>query len=203
MEQLTDFKADVMRTGTTPSAAGVVKALARNRSLRAIAGVRACQALSQMGGVGRFGLPIAKVLMRTTTHAAGVDMSWRTQVGAGLALTHGYGTVINPSATIGNNVTIFHGVTLGQSDRIAADGTREKTGAPVIEDEVWIGPNAVVVGPVRIGRGSRIAAGAFVTRDVPPYSLVVGNPAEVVKSGIAPDVENPAPIAGSSAPTVG
>lgn len=200
MEQLEAFKADVVRTGNSPDAAGCLKALARNRGLRALAGVRACQALSTMGGAGRVALPVAKVLARMSAHDAGVELSWRTDVGAGVALTHGYGTVINPEARIGDNVTIFHGVTIGQRDRIAADGSRQATGAPVIEDEVWIGPNAVVVGPVRVGRGSRITAGAFVTEDVPPHSLVVGNPAQVVRAGVTPDVDNAAPLPGRPDP---
>lgn len=188
MDQLSAFKADVTRTGNTPDVKGCLKALTRSRGLRALAGIRAAQAVAAAPGLGRVGMPIAKIVARGASHSAGVDIPWRTQLGAGVALTHAYGTVINGDAQIGNNVTIFHGVTLGQRDRIARDGSREPTGAPIIEDEVWIGPNAVIVGPVRVGRGSRIAAGAFVTEDVPPHSMVVGNPAQVVKTGIAPDV---------------
>jgi serine O-acetyltransferase len=99
---------------------------------------------------------------------------------------------MNPNAVIGKNVTFFNGVTLGQRDRISQDGTRT-TGYPVIEDEVWIGPHAIIVGGVIIGRGSRIAGGSFVVESVPPYSTVMGNPAVVVKSGSHPDVHNPAP----------
>lgn len=196
VDQLAAFKADVVRTGNRPDLAGVARALAKNRSVRALAAVRACKALSQKERAGRVALPLAKLLVRGATHDAGMELSWRTSVGAGLALTHGYGTVINPEAKIGNNVTIFHGVTIGQRDRISSSGSRESSGAPVIEDEVWIGPNAVVVGPVRIGRGARIAAGAFITEDVPPYSLVLGNPATIVKTDVPPDVANPAPVAG-------
>jgi serine O-acetyltransferase len=85
-------------------------------------------------------------------------------------------------------VTLFHGVTLGQRDSIARDGTRSIK-YPLIEDDVWIGPHAIVVG-VTIGKGSRIAGGAYVFEDIPPYSVVLGNPGKVVKSGCVPDVNN-------------
>ncbi|WP_074773002.1 hypothetical protein [Nitrosospira multiformis] len=64
----------------------------------------------------------------------------------------------------------------------------------MIEDEVWIGPHAIIVGGVTIGRGSRIAGGAFVTENVPPYSIVSGNPSTIVKANCTPDVMNPAPL---------
>ena len=113
--------------------------------------------------------------------------------GEGLALTHGFGLVVNPCAQIGNNVTLFHGVTLGRRDRISHEGER-LTEYPTLEDDVWVGPHATIVGGVIIGRGSRIAGGAFVTRSVPPYSIVSGNPASIVKSNCVPDVSNPAPV---------
>ncbi|URR15146.1 hypothetical protein LT980_11440 [Citrobacter portucalensis] len=89
--------------------------------------------------------------------------------------------------------TLFHGVTIGQRDTIQGAGTRI-TGYPIIEDEVWIGPNAVIVGGVIIGQGSKIAAGAFVTESIPPFSIVVGNPGVIVKTGCIPDVMNKAPL---------
>ncbi len=122
-----------------------------------------------------------------------MDLPWSTRIGPGLAITHGWGLVINENAQIGANVTLFHGVTLGRSDRIGADGVRVSA-YPVLEDEVWVGPHAVIVGGVTIGRGSRIAAGAVVTRDVPAHSMVVGNPATITKERVISDVMNAAEI---------
>lgn len=130
------------------------------------------------------------MLHRAARHFAGVDLPWRTRIAPGFRIDHGWGLVLNAGSVIGSNVTMFHGVTLGKRDRVARDGTRT-TGAPLVEDDVWIGPHAVIVGGITVGRGSRIAAGAFVTQDVPPASLVVGNPAQIVKNGVTPDVENP------------
>lgn len=122
---------------------------------------------------------------------AKMDFPHQVSLGRGLRIDHGWGLVVNASAQIGSNVTLYHGVTLGQSDHVGADGQRV-TRFPVIEDDVWIGPHAIVVG-ARVGRGARIAGGAFVNRDVPPGSLVVGNPAQVLRSGVTPDVEHPVP----------
>jgi serine O-acetyltransferase len=122
-----------------------------------------------------------------------MDLPWQTDIGGGLTIAHGWGLVINPQVRIGANVTLFHGVTLGQRDRISRDGTRT-TGYPILEDEVWVGPNAIIVGSITIGRGSRIAGGAFVTEDVPPYSVVSGNPGQIIKTNCSPDVPNQAPL---------
>lgn len=121
--------------------------------------------------------------------SAAMDLPHQAQLGRGFRIDHGWGLVINSNAKIGQNVTLFHGVTLGQSDHVNRAGERSTT-FPVIEDEVWIGPNAVIAG-VKVGRGSRIAGGAFVSFDVPAHSLVIGNPATVVRSGVLPDVVNP------------
>jgi len=68
------------------------------------------------------------------------------------------------------------------------------TGYPTLEDEVWVGPHAIITGGITIGRGSRIAGGAVVNENIPPYSIVAGNPAKIIKSDCIPDVMHPAPL---------
>jgi len=189
---LTPLQADTHRFYGRSSTALVVRGFLTNRTFRPLITLRWCQNLRR-SGVGRLLLPFCKVLHRFATHNACMDLSWATVMGPGVVFTHGWGLVVNPGARIGANVTLFHGVTLGRRDRIAADGTRQ-IGYPTLEDEVWVGPHAVIVGGVTIGRGSRIGAGAFVTQDIPPYSVVTGNPATIVKSQCTPDVWNPAPV---------
>jgi serine O-acetyltransferase len=104
-------------------------------------------------------------------------------------ITHGWGLVISHNATVGSDVTVYHGVTIGQKDRISASG--RVTSYPVIEDEVWIGAHAVVAGGVTVGRGSRIAPGTIVTGNVEPRSIVGGNPMRVIQTNALPDVVNP------------
>lgn len=130
--------------------------------------------------------PILRPLHGIACWLACLDLPSKTLIGPGLQITHGFGLVVSSGARIGSNVTLFHGVTLGRADSITE--TRRASGYPVIEDEVWIGPHATIVGAVRIGQGSRIAAGAFVTENIPPRSLVVGNPARIVRENCQPDI---------------
>jgi serine O-acetyltransferase len=163
------------------------------RTFRVVVTLRLCQAAAGSRGLWRLTLPLWQVLHGLAGHWAGLDLPWRTKIGPGASLTHGWGLVVNADVRIGSNVTLFHGVTIGQRDRIGSDGQRS-THVPVIEDEVWIGPHAIVVGGVTIGRGSRIAGGAFVTGNVPRYSVVQGNPATIVKHNCLPDIIYPASV---------
>lgn len=99
-----------------------------------------------------------------------------TQIGEGLYLGHWGTLVINPKAKIGKNCNIAQGVTIGQQNR----GKNE--GYPVIGDEVWIGPNAVIVGSVNIGNNVLIAPNAYVNFDVPENSMVMGNPGKIYEA---------------------
>ena len=90
----------------------------------------------------------------------------------------GLGTVIHRGAVIGNNVTIGPSVTIG--------GRSGKKELPVLEDDVFIGTGARILGPVRIGRNSVVGANSVVLSDIPANSVVVGIPAKVVRSDIAP-----------------
>src|SRR5262249_37667272 len=159
----------------------------RNRTFRVVATMRLCQGAAASRRLLRTTLPVMKLLHRFATQGAAMDLAWDTEVGAGLALTHGWGLVVNSGAKIGRNVTLFHGVTLGRGDKVSREGER-RIGYRELEEGVWGGPHAIIVGSVRIGGGSRIAAGAFVTESVPPSSIVSGNPAVIVKSHCTPDV---------------
>lgn len=162
------------------------------RNFRVCVTLRLSQAAASLAAFRFIVLPLARVLHRLASGAAAMDLPWNVEVGPGLALTHGWGLVVTAGARIGRNVTLFHGVTLGRRDRIGPHGERT-AGFPTIEDEVWIGPHAIIVGQVRIGRGSRIGGGAMVTEDVPPFCVVAGNPSRIVRQGCTPDVMNPAP----------
>lgn len=183
------LKADTFRVFGRFNWLLVFKGMALNPAYRVVASVRLCQMAQRQSTVLRILLlPPARILHRLACLFAGIELPWRTAIAPGLALTHGRGLVVNVNARIGQNVTLFHGVTLGQRDSIATDGTRRTT-YPVIEDDVWIGPHALVVG-VTIGKGSRIAGGAYVSENIPPHCVVLGNPGMIVKTDCMPDVEN-------------
>jgi len=104
----------------------------------------------------------------------GFDISPRTAIGPGFYLGHFGGVVISPYAVLGANVNIGQGVTIGAESR----GTR--AGAPTLEDRVWVGAHAIIVGKITIGRDALIAPGAFVNFNVPSMAVVLGNPGKVV-----------------------
>lgn len=167
----------------------VFKAMVLNHAFFVVATIRFCQFSQNQPFVWRKLLLLpARLLHLLASLISGIELPWQTTIKPGLALTHGRGIVVNVNACIGQNVTMFHGVTLGQRDSIATDGTR-KTRYPVIEDEVWIGPYAIIVGAT-IGRGSRIAGGSYVSEDIPPNCVVLGNPGRIVKTDCVPDVVN-------------
>lgn len=134
-----------------------------------------------------------KMLHRVFCGVAAMDLPYETTIGPGLAITHGWGLVVSPGARIGANCTLFHGATLGRKDEIDASGLRQ-TGYPILEDEVWVGAHAIIVGALTIGRGARVAAGSVVTKSVPAGAIVGGNPARVLRGTAPPDVGNRAPL---------
>jgi serine O-acetyltransferase len=105
----------------------------------------------------------------------GVEIHPAAKIGEGLLIDHGMGVVIGETAEIGDDVTIYQGVTLG--------GTGFATGKrhPTVQDDVTIGAGARLLGPITIGRAAKIGANTVVIHDVPPNSTVVGNPGHPVR----------------------
>ena len=98
-------------------------------------------------------------------------------IGKRLFIDHGTGVVIGATSIIGNDVTMYHGVTLGGVGRGGINGKRH----PTVEDGVTIGAGAKILGDITLGEGCIIGANAFVLKDVPPYSTSVGIPSVIKK----------------------
>ena len=137
---------------------------------------------------------MARWISQRASKRTGVEIHPAVQIGKRFFIDHGTGVVIGETAVIGDDVTIYQGVTLG--------GTGKDTGKrhPTIGNNVMIGAGAKVLGPLEIGDNSRIAAGAVVLHDIPQNSTAVGVPARVVKKdGIRVDdlnqVDIPDPVA--------
>jgi serine O-acetyltransferase len=123
----------------------------------------------------------ARLLSETGRLLTGVEIHPGATLGRRLFIDHGMGVVIGETTEIGNDVLIYQGVTLGGTSL-----TREKR-HPTIEDHVMISAGASVIGPVTIGHGSRIGAGAVVVSSAPAYSTIVGIPGKVVERDRASD----------------
>jgi serine O-acetyltransferase len=114
----------------------------------------------------------------------GFSISPRTEIGPGFFLGHIGCITIHEKAIIGRNCNIAQGVTIGQSNR----GGRK--GYPVIGDNVFIGPGAVVIGRIKIGDNVAIGANSVVTKDVPDNAVVAGIPAKVISYAGSSDYVN-------------
>ena len=127
---------------------------------------------------------IARIISQTTRFFTGIEIHPGAKIGKNLFIDHGMGVVIGETSEIGKNVTIYHAVTLGGiSPSINSNEQRNEKRHPTIGDDVVIGSGAQIIGPVKIGNTSRIAANAVVVNDVPENSTMVGIPAKAVKVG--------------------
>ncbi len=155
-----------------PAARGV-------RSLEILAlwpGVHALLAHRVANALHRAGVPLLpRMIAAIARSVTGIEIHPAARIGRGLFIDHGMGVVIGETAEIGDDVTLYQGVTLG--------GTGFATGKrhPTVQDNVTIGSGARLLGPINVGHGSKIGANTVVVHDVPPNSTVVGNPGHPVR----------------------
>lgn len=125
----------------------------------------------------------ARWLSQRCARRTGIEIHPAAVIGSGLFIDHGSGVVIGETTVIGDNVTLYQGVTLG--------GTGKEHGKrhPNIGNHVTVGTGAKVLGPITIGDNSKIGAGSIVLHDVPPNCTVVGNPGRVVRNRNTPAQE--------------
>ena len=118
---------------------------------------------------------IARYISEKAKRKTGIEIHPGAEIGKGLFIDHGTGVVIGETAKIGDNVTIYQGVTLG--------GTGKEKGKrhPTIEDNVMISTGAKVLGSFVVGENSKIGAGSVVLKEVPKNSTVVGIPGKIIK----------------------
>src|SRR5579884_839427 len=113
----------------------------------------------------------------------GIEIHPGAKIGKRFFIDHGAGVVIGETTEIGNNVMLYHQVTLGATGWWRPGPGRRQKRHPTIEDDVTIGVGAAVLGPITIGKGSKIGAMALVLESVPPNSVVAAKPAELLVKG--------------------
>jgi serine O-acetyltransferase len=117
---------------------------------------------------------IARLVSHLNRAITGIEIHPAARLGEGLFIDHGMGVVIGETTEVGDDVTLYQGVTLGGTSRLR--GKRH----PTLGDGVIVGAHAQLIGAVEIGEGARVGAGSVVVTSVPPYSTVVGVPGRTV-----------------------
>jgi serine O-acetyltransferase len=149
---------------------GTLEVLTTWPGIHALLSHRVAHALQERG------VPLLPRGLALLTRAfTGVEIHPAANIGRGLFIDHGAGVVVGETAKIGDNVTLYQGVTLGGTG-IAA-GKRH----PTVQDNVTIGSGAKLLGPITVGHGAKIGANTVVITDVPPNTTVVGNPGHPVR----------------------
>jgi serine O-acetyltransferase len=166
-----------------PAARGRVETALVYPGLHAVWGHRVTSRLWRADGLWRRlgSRVVARVLAHLVRTATGVEIHPGALLGRRLFIDHGSGTVVGETAVVGDDCTLFHGVTLGGKGGRGVAGRRH----PTLECGVTVGAGAAVLGGVVVGAGSIIGAGAVVTHDVPPGSVAVGVPAVARPRGAA------------------
>ena len=124
---------------------------------------------------------LARIISQTTRFFTGIEIHPGAKIGKNLFIDHGMGVVIGETSEIGNNVTIYHNVTLGGiAPSINSNDQRNMKRHPTLEDNVVVGSGAQILGPITIGKNSLIGSNSVVTKNVPEKSVMAGIPARRV-----------------------
>ena len=124
---------------------------------------------------------VARFISQLSRFFTGIEIHPGAKIGKNLFIDHGMGVVIGETSDIGNNVTIYHMVTLGGiSPSIDSNNQRQIKRHPTLMDNVVVGSGAQILGPVMIGKNAKVGANAVVTKDVPDNAVMIGIPAKNV-----------------------
>jgi serine O-acetyltransferase len=130
--------------------------------------------------IAKFDL-IARIISQFSRFLTGIEIHPKAKIGRNLFIDHGMGVVIGETSEIGDNVTIYHNVTLGGiAPSINSNDQRNTKRHPTLENNVVVGSGAQILGPIIIKKNSLIGANAVVTKDVPENAVMIGIPAKIV-----------------------
>jgi len=130
--------------------------------------------------IAKFDL-LARIISQFSRFLTGIEIHPKAKIGKNLFIDHGMGVVIGETSEIGDDVTIYHNVTLGGiAPSINSNDQRDIKRHPTLENNVVVGSGAQIIGPITIGRNSLIGSNSVVTKDVPEKSVMAGIPARRV-----------------------
>ncbi len=125
---------------------------------------------------------LGRTISQFSRWVTGIEIHPAARIGRRCFIDHGMGVVIGETSEIGDDVTLYHGVTLGgMAPSVDSHSQRDQKRHPTLEDGVIVGSGAQVLGPITVGRCARVGANAVATKDVPSYATVVGIPAKAVQ----------------------
>ena len=128
----------------------------------------------------------ARILSQTARFLTGIEIHPAAQIGTGFMIDHGMGVVIGETTVIGDNVTLYHDVTLGGRKLYDENGKKLEKRHPTIGNNVTIGSGAQILGPITLGDNVKIGSNAIVIHDIPANSTVVNKPAYIVQKATEP-----------------
>lgn len=155
-----------------PAAKSVLESILFTPSLKALVYHKLAHKYYKKGKLFR-----ARYISQRARRKTGIEIHPGATLGRNVFIDHGMGVVIGETAIVGDNVTMFHGVTLG-----GIGGEKGTKRHPTVEDDVLIGSGAKILGNITIGKGAKIGANAIVLHDVPPYATAVGVPAKILEN---------------------
>lgn len=164
------LKHDLYRASGKTGFSALWHRLYKDPCFRFIFFLRKASTLSKINPLGF----LAHYFYKRYTFKYGIQIPKTVQIGKGFVMLHQGGIVVNSKSVIGDNCTLMHNVTLGNTKR------GKLIGAPVIGNNVYIGPGAVIVGRIIIGDNVLVAPNSYVNTDVPSDSIVIGNPGKII-----------------------
>lgn len=153
-----------------PAAKSLFEAIVSSPSIKAMWYHKIANKLYKKGHI-----ILSRLVSQRARRVTGIEIHPGAKIGEDVFIDHGMGVVIGETAEVGNNVLMYHGVTLG-----GIGGDKDAKRHPTVEENVIIGAGAKLLGPITVGKGAKIGANAVVLKDVPPYSTAVGIPAKII-----------------------
>lgn len=193
-------QSDLYRITGVKTRASLLRGVLFGKSFKYIFWMRTCRYTRENRLLRNSIYPIARLMLSRCMYRFGISVPFTAEIGSGFYIGHFGGIVVSPYCRIGKNCNLSQGVTIGEGER------KGKRGCPVLGDNVFVGPGAMIFGSVSVGNKVVIGANSVVVKDLPDNAVAVGVPARIISlkgSGRyinRTDYEEPSPAPRSPAP---